>query len=247
MLPGLEGHAFIYSTIICQTRHWKHRHELVTLFDSQKLMFSWEDIEANLKNINNVSKYSVGSRFNDEEVCCEQWGYKEVVNLTWGNQGRMLKEGNADKKNLETWLVWTRGKGLSYRRKSVHKYERGKTAWCGGRGTVMGSMCWNSWLKERTRRWGAETSWRMLGSGLLFLKERALRPCCPLLALTFLRMRRRHLPHFSGKKNEAPSRIAGLSPEIIWGIQAWSPKVQWPPSVLAHSHRKLPKRIYLHK
>ena len=24
---------------------------------------------------------------------------KEVVNLTWGNQGRMLKEGNADKES----------------------------------------------------------------------------------------------------------------------------------------------------
>lgn len=63
-------------------------------------MPSWEDRTVNLKNIYKVGNYIVGSRFNDEGMCCKQCGCKgRGSELDLGHQGRVLKKGDADQKS----------------------------------------------------------------------------------------------------------------------------------------------------
>lgn len=164
---------------------------------------------------------------------------KEVVNLTWGNQGRMLKEGNADK---ESWNMDSVDKGkrlIPQKKEHTQTWEGWNRLACVG--NYNGAPCVKPLVEWGTRRWGVEASWPMLGSGLLSLKNKSSKALLHApSSLTFLRTRRSHLPHFSGEKNEAPGRTAGLAPEIIWGLRAWSSKVQRPLSALTHSPRKLP-------
>lgn len=154
----------------------------------------------------------------------EQWSYKgSSSELTWGSQGRLLKKVMPTG-NLESCWVQTTGKSSSRRRKSTQEYEREETAWC-VYGARKGSACWSSsWFSEGTRwdrgerSWRAawHSTWRVSDSGQSSLKRKSSKALLPLLSpLTFPRVRRWHLPHLSGKKNETLDRITGPAPEII--------------------------------